>query len=93
MKLLCSKDFLYPCYRTVCSESSELIRSTHVFTSAENFTAFQIFENAPYCGIAMASLREHVKVQNTRRRFSALSSVLGGFLLYSFHELVVLICH
>ena len=42
MKLLCSKDSLYPCYRTVCSESSKLSCSTYVLARAENLVALQI---------------------------------------------------
>ena len=75
MKLSCSKDMLYPCYRTVCSESSKLSCSTYVLARAQNLVAFQFFKKIPpfYYSVAMVSLREPAKVRDTRRRFSALS--------------------
>ena len=74
MELLCSKDIMYPCYRTVCSESSKLSCSTYVLTRAENLAELQFSKIPPfYCSVAMVSLREPAKVRDTRRLFSVLS--------------------
>ena len=75
MKLWCPKYILYPCHRTVCSESYKLICSVYVLARAETSPLFIFFLIPPfYYSVAMISLREPAKVRHMRRRSSGLSS-------------------
>ena len=80
MKLWCSKDTLYPCFRVVCSESSRLICSTYVLLRAENLAKISPL----YYSVAMVSRREPANLTFVTRvdvyqLFLPNSQVIGAF--------------